>query len=127
MISLHHIYSVICAIAKETVRNVTVTQWSLLSNINNSYNERSPAAYIRYVISSQSNYPPKIRLKMANNNLMDIVGSMYLVIEPFIKTIPEFSSMDINDRTALIERNLGGFNCAFIMRQTDFKRCCVLK
>lgn len=99
-----------------------IEQWSLLSNITNAYNSRSPIASICYILSSQSVFPPKIRLKLANTTTMDILRSMYNVIHSFISIIPEFSSMKIDQRTALITRNiqnLGAMNCEFMMRETN--------
>ncbi|CAF2509458.1 unnamed protein product [Rotaria sp. Silwood2] len=101
---------------------LTFDQWSLLSNINNAYNSRSPISNINNIISSQSIYPPKIRLKMANANFMDIIASMYAASEIFIKIIPDFSSMTNYYQNVLITRNilnLGGFNCQFMMRETN--------
>ncbi|CAF4690291.1 unnamed protein product [Rotaria sp. Silwood1] len=101
---------------------LTFDQWSLLSNINYAYNYKSPIPNITYIISSQSVYPPKIRLKLANASVMDMIGSMYSASESFVKIIPEFSSMTNHDQTALMTRNilnLGGFNCEFMMRETN--------
>lgn len=43
----------------------------------------------------------------------------YWSVKPFINIIPQIRTIEINDRNALIERNLGCFNCAFVMRESD--------
>ncbi|CAF4823692.1 unnamed protein product [Rotaria socialis] len=101
---------------------LSVDQWSLLSNVNNVYDHANPIENIRYIINSQSVFPPKLRLKMASFYVMDFIHSMYSFVESFIKIVPEFSSMKINYRTTLMRRNiqnLGGFNCQFMMSQTN--------
>ena len=101
---------------------LTVDQWSILSNITNAYDNRSATENTRHMLSSQLNFHPKMRLKTANAKAMDILRSMYVSTESFIKIIPEFSSMTTDNRTALMARNvqnLGGFNCIFMMRETN--------
>ncbi|CAF1017307.1 unnamed protein product [Adineta steineri] len=101
---------------------LTIEQWSMIINIINNYNNKNPIKYIHNIISNQLNYQPKIRFKIANKNLMNIIQSMYVFIESFIKIIPEFVNMNINNQIILIRRNLrnlGGFNSIFIMYETN--------
>jgi hypothetical protein len=68
-------------------------QWCRISNIINVYNTKSPVSHIRYLLQNQSKQPIKMRLKMAKNNILDII--------------------------ILIERNLsyvGGFNGIIVFR-----------
>lgn len=101
---------------------LTIDQWSLLSNINNYYDSKTPIQYIRYSIENQSKFPLKMRLKMSNNYVMDFLHSMYSFSESFINIIPEYLSLNMFDRLNLIKRNilnLGGYNCQFMMSQTN--------
>ncbi|UJR32773.1 hypothetical protein I4U23_020233 [Adineta vaga] len=97
-------------------------QWNNLSNIINVYAIKSPIPYIRQLLKTQSTHPMKLRIKMAMSNILDIISSMYLSLSPLIDIISQFSSLSINDRSILIERNMKstcGFIGISIFRETD--------
>lgn len=101
---------------------LTDHQWCRITNVINSYDNKSPVSHIRYLLFNQSRQPMKMRLKSAKNNILDIIVSTYQAILPFIETLPEFRCMQINDRCELMERNLscvGGFNGILIFRQGE--------
>jgi len=102
--------------------SLTTEQWCRISNVINIYNIKSPVSHIRYLLSTQSKHPMKIRLKMAKTNILEIIVSMYQSILPFVETLPEFQTMQIYDRCELIERNLscvGGFNGIIVFRDAE--------
>jgi hypothetical protein len=97
-------------------------QWCRISNVINVYDTKSPVDHIRFLLSSQSKHPMKLRLKMAKTNILEIIISMYQAILPFVETLPEFQTMQIYDRCELIERNLscvGGFNGIIVFRDAE--------
>jgi hypothetical protein len=101
---------------------LTTDQWSLLSNVINAFGDKSPTSMICDTMALQSTYPSKLRLKMATDYFKQITGALYLITGPFMKTMPEFMNMSINDQSALVERNIrcvGGFSGILVMRETD--------
>ena len=101
---------------------LTTNQWSLLSNVVNAFDDQSPAPSILNTMTLHTAYPSKIRLKMASDYFKKITGSLYISAGPFIKTMPEFINMSINDQSALIERNIrcvGGFSGILVFREAD--------
>jgi hypothetical protein len=101
---------------------LTCEQWSYLSNVTNSYNTKSPVLHIRHLLEVQSTYPMKIRLKMAANNMLNIIGSMYETVLPFVENLSHFGSLSANDRSILIERNIknvGGYSGIVMCRDAD--------
>ena len=97
-------------------------QWCRITNVINTYDNKSPVSHIRYLLFNQSKQPMKMRLKSAKSNILDIIVSTYQAVLPFIETLPEFCDMQVNDRCELMERNLscvGGFNGILIFRQGE--------
>ncbi|CAF3958844.1 unnamed protein product [Adineta steineri] len=101
---------------------LTVEQWSLLSNVVNVYDAKSPVANVRNILSIQSSFPPKIRLKIAATNMMDIIGSQFVAVYSFVEVIPEFAAMPPSGQATLMERNIlntGGYSGVVIFREAE--------
>jgi len=101
---------------------LTTTQWSLLSNVTHAYDDTSPASIIRTTMARQLAYPSKLQLKMATDYFKHIAGALYLSAGPFMKTMPEFINMSVDDQGVLVERNIrsmSGFGGILVMRETD--------
>jgi len=101
---------------------LTTDQWSLLSNVIHAYDDKSPVSTIRNTMALQLAYPSKMQLKMAMDYFKHIAGSLYLSAGPFMKTMPEFLNMSIDDQCVLVERNIrsmSGFGGILVLREAD--------
>ncbi|CAF1107387.1 unnamed protein product [Rotaria sordida] len=101
---------------------LTTNQWGLLSNVIHAYDDKSPVSTIRSTMTLQAAYPVKMRFKMAMDCFKHMTGSMYLSAGPFIKTMPEFVNMSIDDQGVLVERNIrsmSGVSGILVMREAD--------
>ncbi|CAF2570332.1 unnamed protein product [Rotaria sp. Silwood2] len=101
---------------------LTDEQRCCLSNVIHVYDTKSPVSHIRYLLSTQSRHPMKMRLKMAKTSILEIIISMYQGILPFVEALPEFHIMKRYDQCELIERNLpyvGGFNGIIVFRDAE--------
>jgi hypothetical protein len=101
---------------------LSTDQWSLLSYVTHAYDDKSPTLAIRNTIARQLTYPSKMRIKMAINYFKDIASLLYLSAGPFIKTMPEFLNMSIDDQGILVERNItsmSGFGAILVMRESE--------
>lgn len=101
---------------------LTDNQWCRITNVINIYDSKSPVAHIRCLLINQSKQPMKIRLKTASTSILDIIVSIYQSVLPFLEALPEYASMQVNDRCELMERNLscvGGFNSILVFRQGE--------
>jgi hypothetical protein len=102
---------------------LTTEQWSYLSNIINLYDIISPVINVRNILKQEFIYPMKIQHKIAVNNMSTIMSSMYEGILPFIERLSHFKSLTLNDRSALMERNIknaGGYSGIVICRDSEF-------
>jgi hypothetical protein len=109
---------------------LSTEQWSYISNIINAYDTESPIPTIRHLLDKQMSYPMKIRLKTASHHLVSILNSMYRSVLPFLKKLPQFSSLSCHDRIALMERNVqrsGGYSGIIIARHVDLNSSSVFK
>ncbi|CAF4488423.1 unnamed protein product, partial [Rotaria sp. Silwood2] len=101
---------------------LTTEQWSYLSNVINLFDSKAPVSNIRRLLEVQSTYPMKMRLKMAETNILIVINTMYQAVLPFVTNISHFGSLSLNDQSALIERNLrnvGGYSGIVISRDAD--------
>lgn len=101
---------------------LTDHQWCRITNVINIYDSKSPVAHIRCLLVDQSKQPMKMRLKTAKTSILDIIISIYQAVLPFLEALPEYASMQVNDRCELMERNLscvGGFNSILVFRQGE--------
>ncbi|CAF3494171.1 unnamed protein product [Rotaria sp. Silwood1] len=109
---------------------LTSQQWSYLSNIVNLFDSKFPISNIRQLLEIQSTYPMKMRLKMAETNMLRIINTMYQGVLPFIINISHFGNLSLNDQSALIERNLrniGGYSGIVISRDADIHSSPIFK
>jgi len=101
---------------------LTTEEWSLFSNVIIAYDDKSPRSSIDNIVSLQSAYPSKMRLKMAKDHFEHITNLLYINVTPFMDQLPEFKSLSLNDQTALVQRNIrsvGGLGGTLILRETD--------
>jgi len=109
---------------------LTNEQWSYLSNVINLYNTKSPILHVRNLLKQELIYPIKIHYKMSVNNMFIIMSSMYEAILPFIERFPHFTNLSLNDRSALIERNIknaGGYSGIVLSRDSEFCSSSIFK
>jgi hypothetical protein len=100
-------------------------QWSILSNVINSYDEKSPISNINKALARLSDYPSKMRFKMANDDYTYIISLPSVNVGPFINKLPEFKSLSLSDQATLIERNIrsvGNLGGTPILRETDIHK-----
>jgi hypothetical protein len=102
---------------------LTTEQWSYLSNVTHLYDRKSPVFNVRNLLKDELSYPIKVRCKMAVKNMFIIMSTMYEGILPFIEQISHFNNLSVDDRSALMERNLktaGGYSGIIICRDAEF-------
>lgn len=100
----------------------TDDQKTLVTNVIQIYDTKSPVNYVRQVLTTELKHPVKLRLKMAKTNILEIITSSYKGILPFFQTIPEFQSMQPYEQCELMDRNLvyvGAFNAILVFRDAE--------
>ena len=85
---------------------LTTDQWSSISNIINSFDERNQLSQIKEKLAEQSNYPAKFRLKMAHEHMQSILFTLFRSIEHQAQTLSQFQRISSTDQTSLIQRNI---------------------
>jgi hypothetical protein len=89
---------------------ITIDQWSLLSNVINTFDATTPTYTIRNIVVNNASLPLKMRVRMVVANVLEIVGLVYRVMGPYFEAIPDFSNLSLNDRTVLFDRNFQNAN-----------------
>ena len=81
-------------------------QWGVISNVTHVYDRlfEEQNQKLDHLRISQGQKPVKIRLKMAN--YQELVSTYFEFIVPFLEHIPDYQTLDISDRTALIHHNM---------------------
>lgn len=105
-------------------------QWTDLSNIVNTFNRKAPIVQVRNLLSAQSVYPVKIRLKMAAPTMLNIINTMYKGVVPIVENLYHFGTLSLSDRSLLIERNIrniGGHCGIIINRDADVNSSSIFK
>ena len=85
------------------------SKWSIIINYRMLcilYDAKTPLAQVRDLLKDETLYPMKIRCKMAVNNTLSLMNTMYGAILPFIEQIAHFIHLSSRDRSRLIERNI---------------------
>ena len=99
---------------------LTTEQWSLLSNVVNTYDGQCPIREIRQQMAIHATCPPRLRLKMISTNYINFVSFFYTTIVRFIENLTDFNGLTKRNRAIVLERNmtsLGGFHGLFIVRE----------
>ncbi|CAF3459227.1 unnamed protein product [Rotaria socialis] len=97
-------------------------QWTCLSNVIHLFDEKFPVPQMRNLLGAQSIFPMKIRMKMAPTNMLTLLNAMYRGVYPFATSITHFTTLPLNDRSMLIERNMrniGGYSGIVLSRDAD--------
>ena len=81
-------------------------EWNLLSNIIHAYDEQNLAVRVQCSLKEQSSLPLKIRSKQINT--LQLVGSFYVAMQPFIERSPWFVNLPPDIRRMIIQNNLSG-------------------
>ncbi|CAF1505828.1 unnamed protein product [Adineta steineri] len=81
-------------------------EWNLLSNIIHSYDEQNITLRTQCTLKEQSCLPAKLRSKRINT--LELVGSFYTAIEPFIECSSYFQCLPSSIRRMIIQNNLNG-------------------
>ena len=81
-------------------------EWNLLSNIIHAYDEQNLAVRVQCSLKEQSSLPLKIRSKQINT--LQLVGSFYVAMQPFIERSPWFVNLPHDIRRMIIQNNLSG-------------------
>ncbi|UJR09463.1 hypothetical protein I4U23_013701 [Adineta vaga] len=90
---------------------LTFDEWGLLSNIIHAYDEQELLVRTQCSLREQSSLPPKLRVK--KHNTLDLIGSFYAAVQPFIERSTYFHNLPSSLRRVIIENNLcgtGAFN-----------------
>ena len=90
---------------------LTIEEWNLLSNTLHAYDEQNLVIRTQHCLKEQSSLPPKLRTKQMNT--LELIGSYYLAVQPFIERSPYFSTLPLDIRKIILENNFsgtGGFN-----------------
>ncbi|UJR15864.1 hypothetical protein I4U23_002790 [Adineta vaga] len=101
---------------------LSIKQWSLLSNIINTYDARYPIDNLKKSLEVEANLPVKMRMKLASTNYMNYVTLCYALLIQFLQGVSHFNIVSKGSRSILIERtmsNLGGLNGLFIVRELN--------
>lgn len=85
---------------------LTVDEWNLLSNIIHAYDEQNLVIRVQCSLKEQSALPLKIRSKQINT--LQLVGSFYSVMQPFLERSPWFGNLPRDIRRMIIHNNLSG-------------------
>lgn len=88
--------------------NLTSFEWTLFSNIIHAYSKFSPAKSFHDEITRQSRLPPKIRVKLAQELIPNLVMSFYTSLQMFIKCANEFQIFTIDEQKCIYQRNFHG-------------------
>ncbi len=99
---------------------LTFDEWTLLTNIINTYDEQNFFLHTKDFFQNQFSLPPKIRSK--NAHTLTHIGSLFSTIHKFIERCPLFYSLPSYFRKELIKRNLntvGGFNGFFMAKEMN--------
>ncbi|CAF1056899.1 unnamed protein product [Rotaria sordida] len=86
--------------------HLTNSEWTLLSNIVYAHDIYSADRQMRLAIDNLSIYPVAMHINMINP--FEIVRKIYISIQSFIISSPDFQILTLNEKTSLIERNLHG-------------------
>lgn len=85
---------------------LTIDEWNLLSNIIHAYDEQNLVVRTQCCLKEQSSLPIKIRSKQINT--LQLVGSFYAAMQPFIERSPWFFNLPHETRRTIIQNNLSG-------------------
>ncbi|CAF2087338.1 unnamed protein product [Rotaria magnacalcarata] len=97
-------------------------QWTCLSNVIHLFDEKFSVPQMRDLLNAQYVFPMKIRMKMAPTNMLTLLSAMYQGVYPFATNITHFTTLPLNDRSTLIERNMrniGGYSGIILSRDAD--------
>jgi hypothetical protein len=95
----------------------------MFSNIVHAYDILSPAVSTRNEIARQSTLPLKIRLKLAQDFIPNLVISFYTSLQSFIKCTNEFRTFTEMEQGCVYRRNfhsISGLAGQLILRESDF-------
>jgi hypothetical protein len=100
--------------------NLTTDQWSLLSNIINSYDELNQISRVKHLFNEKSSLLPKLRTKTMDT--LNIFNQIMTGIQPLIERSPHFQSLSSDARRSVIAYNMiitGGVNAVFVSREAQ--------
>ena len=103
---------------------LTTKQWCILSKVISSFDANSPRRLINETLNKQSTYPPKIRLKMVTNDLINVADAIYHFIYSFANELPLFDTLKTIDQQELVKRNIrtvGSFVGMFLLCEADYQ------
>ena len=85
--------------------SLSTMDWTLFSNVVHAYDALSPAHSTRNEMARQSTLPMKMRLKLAQDFIPNLVVSFYTSLQGFIQCTNEFRSFHVAEQTSLYQRN----------------------
>ncbi|CAF4538086.1 unnamed protein product [Rotaria sp. Silwood2] len=85
--------------------SLTTTDWTLFSNIIHAYDIFSPVKSIHNEIARQSKLPPKIRVKLAQELIPNILIPFYTSLQSYIRCTNEFQMFTIAEQQCIYQRN----------------------
>ncbi|CAF0732673.1 unnamed protein product [Adineta steineri] len=99
---------------------LTTDQWNVLSNIIHAYDNTSPVSNIIDILTAQSTFPLKIRMKIVADRFLNVISSVFHSFGEFIRKLPQFSALQTNTKIELIQRHfrtVGEFGSIFVLRE----------
>ncbi|CAF1369060.1 unnamed protein product, partial [Adineta steineri] len=99
------------------------SQWTLLSNIVHSHNTFSTMSQMLFTV----NNPPALSVETHSIviNPIEIIHQMFISMQSFISSSPDFRVLTLSEQTSLFERNLPGvvaFYSTLFFRHTGILR-----
>ncbi len=96
------------------------SEWTLLSNILHAYDTYSSVLQVCQMIDNLSALPVESHINMINP--VEVVSQMFISMQSFITSSPDFRILTIHEKTSLFERNLHGiigFYSTLFFRNTN--------
>ena len=85
--------------------NLSSIEWTLFSNVVHSYDRISPVKSIHQMIACQSKLPLKIRSKLAQDFVPNLIISFYTSLQSYMKCTKEFQALTDVEQICIYQRN----------------------